>query len=347
MWSMQFFGQLCSNLSLSIGLNLLLVMIWRKDGQKLEKWYFIGSILHALIVTLPPVFARAWGVDPLTGSCGYRSSDQSERFRWRMATVLAWPLLDIIGELITFVFILIFMVRSKAFNGNFLKSQNRKTSRKRKYRTVILRIALYPLSAAISVILLVCGDIYTNRKNPSNQVAIVLIPIGYSVRPLLYSLLTILDPSLSRALRTLFNIVRGHSTESHSTGRRSETGHTQPISIATVVSVSHSYPNEYELKQATPPLGAGIQSDKGMKDPHSNDVILPRAPSPTKHLHARFSSHDGNCHDVAFDLPQAAGDSDLQLETRDCPSHWGPPMSHLLHRRSEASEDSGEFLKQL
>ncbi|KAF9263929.1 hypothetical protein L218DRAFT_297426 [Marasmius fiardii PR-910] len=364
MWSLQFFGQLCSNLSLCVGLNLLLVMVWRQDGRKLERWYFIGSILQALIVSLPAVGAKAWGPDPTTGSCGYVFLDPGERRRWRIATVLAWPLIDIIGELVTFTWVLIYMMRSKAFNRTLINSsRNRKSwisnnssqctsgaRRARKHQMVVLRILLYPLSAALSVILLVCGEIYTNRANPSIKVAKTLIPIGFLVRTVLYSLITILDPSLLRALQTLFNILRGRLTESDlrssSAPRCTESsGNNHAISIATVtVSVSRSYPNEFELENARV---AAAQDDKGIKG-DSNDVIPPRTPSPTK-ASAKFpNSDDARNRDVTLDLPPRMGDVELGT-TRVPPGRLGRWGSLADHSRDSArvSEESAEFLKQL
>ncbi|KAK1226450.1 hypothetical protein PQX77_010534 [Marasmius sp. AFHP31] len=236
-----------------------LVMIHGLNGQRMEKYYYFCSFLLALGLSLPPLIAGQFGWDPIEQTCGWSSQDQAERLKWRVGTMLFWIVLTIVGEIITFSAVLIFMVRARIFarNGSSIKpamSTGAKSSsdcvasavskprapspysppklsrasssislrstspssafshRYRytptQYRTIILRIALYPLAAAVTLGFTVFSDVYQlNRTGAdgSSEVGRVLVVLC-SFRPLIYAILAFWDPSLTRALKVLYYI---------------------------------------------------------------------------------------------------------------------------------------------
>ncbi|KAL0068447.1 hypothetical protein AAF712_004525 [Marasmius tenuissimus] len=113
MWLLSFSVQLSSYLLFCIGLNLQLVMIHGLNGQKMEKYYLFGSFLLALGLSLPPLIAGQFGWDPIEQTCGWSSQDHGERLKWRVGTMLFWIVLTIVGEIITFSAVLVFMVRAR------------------------------------------------------------------------------------------------------------------------------------------------------------------------------------------------------------------------------------------
>jgi hypothetical protein len=108
-----------------------LVVVHGKNGQRLEKYYLIGSALLAFALVIPPYAAHQYGWDPLEQDCWYTNDDRSQRIAWQVGssshlsvavsssllkipqvgTQTAWTFLTVIGELICSTKVLIFLFR--------------------------------------------------------------------------------------------------------------------------------------------------------------------------------------------------------------------------------------------
>jgi hypothetical protein len=66
--------QISSFLLFCIALNLLLVVCYRFNGQNMEKFYIIFSLVMSAVLVVPPYAANQYGWDPLELDCWYKNN---------------------------------------------------------------------------------------------------------------------------------------------------------------------------------------------------------------------------------------------------------------------------------
>ncbi|KAK7031304.1 hypothetical protein VNI00_013559 [Paramarasmius palmivorus] len=239
-WVIMFNLHLSSFLLFCIGLNLLLVIRLGISGCKMEKYYVGVCILVALCVTIPPYATRQYGWDEFLDECWYDRTRGHGRLPWQVSTQMVWNMLTVLGELSTFTWLLIHMIRNQVFTTSTLfrlapVSNNTQLGSGSRihplasmtnsslsencshlngalgpahYRNIILRIALYPIASFITLSLSACGDIYLSVNGISSRVdynVLLLSNISYGLRPVLYALVAAVDPSLHRAIRVMYH----------------------------------------------------------------------------------------------------------------------------------------------
>ncbi|KAJ8087679.1 hypothetical protein PM082_006514 [Marasmius tenuissimus] len=218
-WSKVFTGNFSSTLLLFIGLNLQLVMIHGVNGNKMERVYYPSAFLLAMVSSIP-LFCDfdQYRWDSVHRMCAY-TANTPERVE-RIGTQVFWPIFCILGEVATFVCIMVFMIRNKVFDLTFRKryveSQSYSTSpcssqplpsvgslfTPSKNRMIIFRIALYPLLAAFTLSVLVF-NVFLVHTGKSNPMAFFVSATIVCSRPIVYAILAIFDPSMLRALGEL------------------------------------------------------------------------------------------------------------------------------------------------
>lgn len=233
-----FFTQFCLDTSgwliFSIALNLVLVLIYKVNGQRMEKYYICFSLFMSMCTSVPPYALNQYGWDPLLETCWYSSGDDTERLRWQIGTQLAWTMTIVLGETVCFLSVLFYMLRHELLYGRDLKSirlrsqvsdskyaenQSNRTSLSHAYRFrgIILRIGLYPLASWMLNITTVGLDIYQTTsggiRNRMQFKLFVTDNVFYGGRPIVYALLAATDPSLVRAVRALIQYRRGDEDE--------------------------------------------------------------------------------------------------------------------------------------
>ncbi|KAJ7866386.1 hypothetical protein B0H14DRAFT_2732873 [Mycena olivaceomarginata] len=183
-----------------IALNLPLVLVFGVNGNKMEKYYITGSVILCSACNITPL---AYGkLGPWT--CWLRDPSPSIQLRWILGTQVVWMLLMSTVEVISFVIIVIFMMRHQArirrlrvdalpHSASALASHltTFKSSLPAhpivRYRAMILRIALYPIFS--------CFLSITTCQFPDLTLRLhILDLIIYALRPLLYALLACTDP---------------------------------------------------------------------------------------------------------------------------------------------------------
>ncbi|KAF9255258.1 hypothetical protein L218DRAFT_357269 [Marasmius fiardii PR-910] len=203
-----FFNQFTSALLFCIGLNLVLVMIYGKNGNRLEKFYYAGSVMFSLLPTLSPVLAGEFRPDRTTSACTSVTADKSEYLGWWLSTIIILPSLVVIGELVTFAMVMIHLWKLKVLDREFMQRQKRTwitstrmtavisvpspdphTQRtqppplnslsssssprtkesKNKYRWIVFRISLYPLVSVITITLFIVGRRTFHYQYPGQQ----------------------------------------------------------------------------------------------------------------------------------------------------------------------------------
>ncbi|KAF8145465.1 hypothetical protein K438DRAFT_1991758 [Mycena galopus ATCC 62051] len=217
-----------------IAFNLPLVLAFNVNGQKMEKYYIVGTTLICLIANLAPYASGNLGWDEVNDSLsetdaldtnsylvvGYRSDDPAAMLRWLIGTQTFWILLASVGEVGTFIIIVGYLI-AYGFTCRHLPVDTQATysseasdlvgSKFRKFRHIILRIGLYPLVSCMFNISTAVIDfdvsrdfqrkhLHASEVNWRLNLADLAI---YAGRPLIYGLLAATDPSFIRALRAL------------------------------------------------------------------------------------------------------------------------------------------------
>ncbi|KAF7369383.1 hypothetical protein MVEN_00267100 [Mycena venus] len=228
---MAFFG--VSNLMFSacmffcIALNLQLVIVHCVNGNMMEKYYYIGSVVFVAICNITPYAAGQYGY--YNGDCWFNNPDPEMQFRWLVGSQSVWALLMSTGEVMSFFVILGYMLRIQYRMRSMQLWSNVSSSKRPKptiivYRSIIFRIGLYPfLSCCLSFTGSIL-DIWLAKTpvSPKLQWRLSLDLCVYGLRPILYTLLAAGDPSFLRAIRAICT----HDKNKHST--------TDPSSISTV-----------------------------------------------------------------------------------------------------------------
>ncbi|KAJ7348591.1 hypothetical protein DFH08DRAFT_779030 [Mycena albidolilacea] len=195
----------------SIALNLQLVVVHGKNGQRLEKYYLIGSALLAFALVIPPYAAHQYGWDPLEQDCWYTNDDRSQRIAWQVGTQTAWTFLTVIGELICSTKVLIFLFRhdlrlrkvftlatGSMFHASRASSTAPQMIKATKYKSVILRVALYPAFSCVvnllSIATVLHSTIANGIHNTTDYNVLLLSDFLYGGRAIVYGLLAASDP---------------------------------------------------------------------------------------------------------------------------------------------------------
>ncbi|KAJ6457743.1 hypothetical protein C8R45DRAFT_1032935 [Mycena sanguinolenta] len=210
-------GNLClvfsAGMFFSIAINLPLVLAFKVNGRKMEKYYVIGTMLIGIVSNFVP---HIFGHLRWDETCWYGSGDPSAMLRWYVGAQIVWILLASFGEVISFTIILGYLVVYRLVPEDTptsypSTSSHRPGSTILRFRNIILRIGLYPLVSCIlnistSVIELCLFQNHQRNLEKLEQQnwRLDLADLAvYAGRPIIYGLLAATDPSFIRALRAL------------------------------------------------------------------------------------------------------------------------------------------------
>ncbi|KAJ7895547.1 hypothetical protein B0H14DRAFT_2680759 [Mycena olivaceomarginata] len=206
---------------LCMAINLPLVLGQKVTGQRMEKYYVLGTSFVSLMTTVIPWASGILGWDVANQSCWYRNSHPETMFRWLFGTSTFWRLLACIGEVVAFFTIVGYLIAYE-FESRYYRPNTQLSSASSphpgstilKFRNIVLRIGLYPLVSCLLNISAAGLDLH-QWKHPEQtdlNMALNLADLGvYAARPLIYGLLAATDPSFIRALCELRNPVSAHS----------------------------------------------------------------------------------------------------------------------------------------
>ncbi|KAJ7029235.1 hypothetical protein C8F04DRAFT_1117024 [Mycena alexandri] len=213
-----FFGNAClmfaAVMFFCVALNLELVLVHGVNGQSMEKYYVSGAVILTLACVIPAYAAGAIGYWAANETCWFNSPDSEVQLRWWIGTQGFWMLLMSAGEVVCFLIIVGFMIMRQRLTSalsteTFTSSMGPSTLSKPPivaYRSIILRIGLYPL---VSCFFCVTGgaldlhDILDTTETEVNWRLNIVDLLVYSLRPMIYAALAATDPSFLRALRAL------------------------------------------------------------------------------------------------------------------------------------------------
>ncbi|KAJ7627979.1 hypothetical protein DFH06DRAFT_725754 [Mycena polygramma] len=194
----------------SIAINLQLVLLYGVNGNKMEKYYLIGGLLLTSAFMVPAALAEQLAWYARSGVC-IRLKDPSPRvqLRWLIG-VQSVPLVSMaIIELFSIIRITAFMVRHavrrqqlRADGVAFTSSLNSKHPIVQ-YRSMIIRIALYPLPSCFLSITACVLDVLIIRGAQFPVPLQIFDVTLFTLRPFLYAVFAATDPALLRAIRSL------------------------------------------------------------------------------------------------------------------------------------------------
>ncbi|KAJ7921951.1 hypothetical protein B0H13DRAFT_1984018 [Mycena leptocephala] len=186
-----------------IGINLPLVLAFHLNGQRMEKYYIMGTALISSVCSIMPYASGQFGWDTATKLCWYRNTDLASRLRWFIGTRTVWLLLASFGEVVAFLIIVGHLVAYER-----LATAHRCRAEAKVHRNIILRIGLYPFVSCILSISTSILDLHLLSSTAQTELVrrylIIIDHIAlFSARPLIYGLLAATDPSFLRAMREL------------------------------------------------------------------------------------------------------------------------------------------------
>ncbi|KAJ7892157.1 hypothetical protein B0H13DRAFT_2038769, partial [Mycena leptocephala] len=194
-----------------MALNLQLVIVHEINGQKMEKFYYLGTGILAAVCSVTPLTAGVYGWNRHSQSCWFVIRTTAETFRWSIGTDSFWNPFMAAGEALTFLSIIGFFISCKVYATRRSRSDSNSVDladRYRsglpfiKYRFTIIRIGLYPLVSCITNFSTAFMDIYQLTHPVSWRLEVVAFTI-YSSRLTVYSLLAFTDPSFIRAAKKI------------------------------------------------------------------------------------------------------------------------------------------------
>ncbi|KAF7325837.1 hypothetical protein MKEN_00434400 [Mycena kentingensis (nom. inval.)] len=199
----------------SMALNLQLVLVHGFNGNRLEKFYILAAVILTLVLNVPPLAFGALGFDT-NKTCWYNSEDTHEQMRWFVGTQAFWLLAMSFGEIVCFFSLLAFMFyRQRASTrqepeDDYLPNPTHLPAPPIViYKTMILRIGLYPLASCILSTMgsVVDIQIILTPGDPASsgfQLRLFILDLlVYVLRPMVYGILAATDPSFLRALATI------------------------------------------------------------------------------------------------------------------------------------------------
>ncbi|KAJ7265035.1 hypothetical protein C8J57DRAFT_1470175 [Mycena rebaudengoi] len=189
-----------------IALNLQLVIVHHVNGNMMEKYYYIGSVVFVAISNITPYAAGQYGY--YNGACWFNNPDPEVQLRWLVGAQSVWALLMSTGEVVSFFVILVYMLlyqmRSMQLWSNVSSSERAKPLIIT-YRSIIIRIGLYPLFSCCLSFTGSILDIWLVKTPVSTKLQwrLSLDLFVYGLRPILYTLLAAGEPSFLRAIRAI------------------------------------------------------------------------------------------------------------------------------------------------
>ncbi|KAK6517082.1 hypothetical protein TWF506_006960 [Arthrobotrys conoides] len=245
-WMIQFWLGITNWLITCVALNLELVLVHLCNGIFMEKYYIIGTIVINLGTTLPPLIKGKFGWDDVIGVCWLTSDNNEDRLKWQISTQLLWILLAVLITCTCCCTTVFHLYRHKftalnvltqnkpSPNANITNSTIRSSSpdnrestnlsatrnaqksllSNQEFRSIILRISLYPAVMIILNLVITIADIrisiLSGIYSQGDYALYAVYYALYGARGIFYALIGVMDPSLQRA----YHVWRGERMNS-------------------------------------------------------------------------------------------------------------------------------------
>ncbi|KAJ7798386.1 hypothetical protein B0H14DRAFT_3492533 [Mycena olivaceomarginata] len=199
-----------------VALNLTLVLVYGVNGKKMEKFYLLGTVLVCAVCTIPTWVAGEFGWYAKNGACWLKDPTPAVQLHWLVGAYSVPTLLMSLVEVLSFVNMVMSTQRlrieavsqttSVSKSGTVTLASSLPRHPVVRFRSMIIRIALYPLLSCFLSSTACILDVYSIMNPDLTDTNINLRTMNlciYSFRPFLYALLAGSDPSFIRALQSL------------------------------------------------------------------------------------------------------------------------------------------------
>jgi hypothetical protein len=96
-WWYILFTLLTIFLTAAVAINLQVVFLHgRHDARSLEKWYYIGAVVLAVVISGSGFFGKQYGWDDLQSNCWFIKDGTKEGTIWQWGTIYAWLLIVVV-----------------------------------------------------------------------------------------------------------------------------------------------------------------------------------------------------------------------------------------------------------
>ncbi|KAF3932904.1 hypothetical protein ABW20_dc0100180 [Dactylellina cionopaga] len=240
----------------------------------MEKYYLLGTLVINLGTTLPPLIKGKFGWDDVIGVCWLTSDNNEDRLKWQISTQLLWILLAVFITCMCCCTTVFHLYRHK-FNSlsvlnhtkhpeieNTTDSANRAGSPEnresasisvsrvqrsllsnKEFRSIILRISLYPAIMIILNLVITIADIrisiLSGIYSEGDYALYTVYYALYGARGIFYALIAIMDPSLQRA----YHVWRGERMNSTVNGTALGNGTIQDYNDPEIGDLGESHGN--------------------------------------------------------------------------------------------------------
>ncbi|KAJ6530971.1 hypothetical protein DFH09DRAFT_1409646 [Mycena vulgaris] len=228
-----------------MAINLPLVLVYRVNGQRMEKYYILGTSVVCTACAMSAYASGSLGWNAFSRVCWYASNDPAVMLRWVIGTQTFWILLVSVGEVIAFLTIMGYMIAYQLVTRCFTPQTQQSASENLHttgltivmFRNIILRIGLYPLVSCLLNIYTALLNVYLVQhpelSDLTGRLGFIDLVI-FSARPLIYGVLAATDPSFLRGLRE-----RRHPASSYPRHSYLTTHFPAPC-LSTVLSMPHT-----------------------------------------------------------------------------------------------------------
>ncbi|KAF5376416.1 hypothetical protein D9615_008583 [Tricholomella constricta] len=212
-----------------IAINLQLVLVHGVNGQRLEKYYVLGTIILSLALNVPTMALHQFGWNELSATCWYSNADDKTRLRWIIGTQSFWislaATIETICSSVVLFWMYLFHRDITALNESSESSIDKNTKRTTvksnrsslltedpRYKKIILRIALYPIVSLLMNYSTVILDLNMSIVGVNTQLDFRLLVVDlilYGLRTLAYGVLAAGDPSFINAIREIRGSSKG------------------------------------------------------------------------------------------------------------------------------------------
>ncbi|KAJ7634917.1 hypothetical protein FB45DRAFT_1025823 [Roridomyces roridus] len=194
-----------------MALNLQLVLVHAMNGRKMERYYVLAGFFMAAACNIPAYTAGAFGFWEGNTTCWFNSPNPSTQLQWFIGSQGFWLIFMAFCEVISFGTIVWYMMFCQRTTSGISETIGTMSSVQPLpkppivlYRKIILRIGLYPIFSCFFNITGCILDIYVIRNPNTTSWRLGAVDLlVYILRPLMYVLLAVTDPSFLRGLRAL------------------------------------------------------------------------------------------------------------------------------------------------
>ncbi|KAK9764030.1 hypothetical protein K7432_008819 [Basidiobolus ranarum] len=250
LWGYVEFTLLPIFLTAAIGFNLMAIFVHDiSDVMKYQRFYVPFSIGLSLVISVIPVIAGQFEVDPLVGACWYSATYTIHTIIWEICTLFLWIFLGVIYCLFAVSFVIYKLIRHE----KYLKKNTNTNSHvvNRKTHRAMRRIILYPIVPIITQTFnCVCEfDTFVNRR--LNFTLYFLSAVGPAMVGLLNAIVFLFDPAVHQLFKA------NPSTTSNSVSYQEQEKSTKPK----VYEIEDQYPLDQTIDPYNWSSSYNIQMD--------------------------------------------------------------------------------------